>query len=548
MNVRPTTLDHQVSPSPVLPPLPILFGQRAWPVWVLLAGVAGVIAYLYAESLGVLFHAWFEDDNYSHGPFIPLIAAYLVWLRRQPLQTIERRGTWWGGAVIAAGLFIYILGQFAAMHAVVQLSLWMVLVGFVTCLVGLSGVAVLAFPLLYLLAAIPVPEFLHYELSNRLQLLSSALGVGCLQLIGVVAYREGNVIDLGPIQLQVVEACSGLRYLFPLTALTLLCAYLYRESLWKRVMLVLSSIPISILLNGFRIGAIGVLVESYGQSAAEGFRHFFEGWVFFVASLGSLYVEMWVLARVGAGASRRPFAELIGVPPVGAGLSGSTTAARATRAGVSYGPLVAGCVLLAAAALAAPTVIPHEFPPPARQSLLEFPLQLGEWQGASSAMERHYLEALQLDDYVLADFTDAGQRPVNVYVAYYLSPKKGRSSHSPKQCIPGGGWEITSFAPVRLEAASGLSAAQEINRVVIQKGGQKQIVYYWFKQRERWISSEYAVKFFLFWDSLTRQRADGALVRLVSSLHAGETEAAVDQRLQTMAGLVTPMLGRYVPD
>ena len=548
MNVRPATLDSPSPPPSVLSPFPILFSQRSWPVWGILAVAAGVIAYLYAESLGVLFQAWFQDDNYSHGPFIPLIALYLVWLRWQPLQLIERQGAWWGVPVIAAGLFMYVLGQFAAMHAVVQISLWMVLVGFVTCLVGLSGVSLLAFPLFYLLTAIPVPEFLHYELSNRLQLLSSALGVGCLQLIGVVAYREGNVIDLGPIQLQVVEACSGLRYLFPLTALTLLCAYLYRERLWKRVALVLSSIPISILLNGFRIGAIGILVESYGRSAAEGFRHFFEGWVFFVASLGLLCVEMWVLAHVGSRASRRPFAELIGVPSVNARSSEATVAARSTSAFASYGPLAVGGLFLVAAALAAPTIVPREFPSPARQSLLEFPLQLGEWQGASSALERQYLEALQLDDYVLADYSGAEKIPVNVYVAYYLSPKKGRSSHSPKQCIPGGGWEITSFAPVRLESVPGLSAEQEANRVVIQKGGQKQIVYYWFKQRDRWITSEYAVKFFLFWDSLTRQRADGALVRLVSSMHAGETEAAVDRRLQTMAGLVTPMLSQYVPD
>lgn len=547
MNARPATLDSPAS-SPVMSPFPILFGQRSWPVWGMLAVAAGVMGYLYAESLGILFQAWFEDDNYSHGPFIPLIAMYLAWLRWPLLLKIERRGIWWGVAVIAAGLFIYVLGQFAAMHAVVHLSLWMVLVGFITCLVGLSGVALLAFPLLYLLAAIPVPEFLHYELSNRLQLLSSALGVGCLQLIGVMAYREGNVIDLGPIQLQVVEACSGLRYLFPLTALTLLCAYLYRERVWKRVALVLSSIPISILLNGFRIGAIGILVDSYGQSAAEGFRHFFEGWVFFVASLGLLCLEMWVLARAGSSASRRPFAELIGLPSAESGAVDAPAAARSTSAFASYGPLVTGGALLVAAALAAPAVIPHEFPSPARQSLLEFPLQLGDWQGVSSAMERQYLDALQLDDYVLADYVTAEKVPVNVYVAYYLSPKKGRSSHSPKQCIPGGGWEITSFAPVPLERGSGRNVGQEINRVVIQKGGQKQIVYYWFKQRDRWMTSEYAVKFFLFWDSLTRQRADGALIRLVSSMHAGETEAAVDRRLQAMAGLVTPMLSRYVPD
>ena len=163
-------------------------------------------------------------------------------------------------------------------------------------------------------------------------------------------------------------------------------------------------------------------------------------------------------------------------------------------------------------------------------------------------MERQYLDALALDDYVMADYMTADRRPVNVYVAYYLSPKKGRSSHSPKQCIPGGGWEITSFEPTRMDHRSEVRADQEINRVVVQKDGYKQIVYYWFKQRDRWITSEYFVKFFLFWDSLTRHRADGALVRLSSSVHPGENEASVDERLQAMVGLVTPLLARYVPD
>ena len=258
------------------------------------------------------------------------------------------------------------------MYAVVHFSLWIVIVGLLACVIGLSGIRLLAFPLLYLLAALPLPVFLQNELSSRLQLWSSALGIGCLQLVGVMAYREGNVIDLGPIQLQVVEACSGIRYLFPLIALTLLCAYLYREPFWKRALLVLSSIPISILLNGFRIGAIGVLVEAYGGSAAEGFSHFFEGWVFFVASLGLLCAEMWALARVGSSTSRRPFAQLIG--PSAACVSASTLAVQPSAGRVSPAPLLVGGVLLILAAFAAPLVAPHDFPPPARQSLLDFPL------------------------------------------------------------------------------------------------------------------------------------------------------------------------------
>ncbi len=545
MSTRPTTLDTSSSSASGLSWAPFSMDRRGTVLWAVLAAMMTVLGYLYANSLRFLAEAWLEDNN-SHGPFILLITLYMIWGRWPQLQTIKRRGSWWGLPIVVAGLFIYVVGEFAAMHAVVHFSLWVVIVGLLACAIGLSGIRLLAFPLLYLLAAIPLPTFLQTELSSRLQLWSSALGIGFLHLIGVMAYREGNIIDLGPIQLQVVEACSGLRYLFPLTALTLLGAYLYREALWKRVLLVLSSVPISILLNGFRIGAIGVLVESYGLSAAEGFTHFFEGWVFFVASLGVLCAEMWILARVGSTASRRPFAELVGLPEVG--ISTSRQATPPSAAPVSLAPVLAGGGLLILAAVTAPSTAPQDFPPPVRQSLIEFPLQLGVWEGVASPLERQYLDALQLDDYVLADYTAVGQRPVNVYVAYYQSPKKGRSSHSPKQCIPGGGWDITSFEPVQMDRVSSLKSGQEVNRAVIQKGGQKQIVYYWFKQRDRWITSEYVVKLFLFWDSLTRHRSDGALVRLVSGVYAGETEAIVDERLQAMASLVTPLLDRYVPD
>ncbi len=545
MSTQPTTIGQSL-PSPSGPPLiQSSTNRNAAARWAILAVIMTILGYLYADSLRFLGEAWLEDNN-SHGPFIPLIVLYMIWLRWPTLQFVEHRGSWWGLSIVGVGLCVYVVGQFAAMHAVVQLSLWMVIVGLLGCAIGVTGLRRLAFPLCYLLAAVPLPVFLQYELSSKLQLWSSTLGVGFLHVIGVTAYREGNVIDLGPTQLQVVEACSGLRYLFPLTALTLLVAYLYRESLWKRAVLVLSSVPISILLNGFRIGIIGILVSIYGSAAAEGFTHFFEGWIFFVASLALLCGEMWILARIGSARPRRSFAALIGLP---SGESVMRSDVAQPAATITFAPMIVAGGLLAVAAVAAPTLDPEEFPsPPSRQQLVDFPLRLGGWTGVASPLERHYLDALALDDYVMADYTAADHRPVNVYVAYYLSPKKGRSSHSPKQCIPGGGWEIMSFEPTRMDHVAGIMPGQEINRVVVQKDGHKQIVYYWFKQRDRWVTSEYLVKFFLFWDSLTRHRADGALVRLASSVHPGENEAIADERLQAMVSLVTPLLGRYVPD
>ncbi len=266
-----------------------------------------LLGYLYADSLAFLFRYWTASEDYSHGMFVPLISLFLIWQARHRIAVAGIENSWWGLAVIAAGLLLYVIGEFATLYVLQHVSLWMVIVGLVIALIGVRGARAIAFPLSYLLTSIPLPVFLYASLSSQLQLWSSALGVGCLQLVGVTAFREGNVIDLGPIQLQVVEACSGIRYLLPLTSLALLCAYLFKDRMWKRVLLVLSSIPISILVNGFRIGMIGVLIEWYGQGAAEGFYHLFEGWVLFMASLGLLILEMWVLARIGTRGDRSSF-------------------------------------------------------------------------------------------------------------------------------------------------------------------------------------------------------------------------------------------------
>ena len=266
-----------------------------------------LLGYLYADSLAFLFGYWIGSEDYSHGMFVPLISLFLIWQARHRIAETGAENAWWGFAVISAGLFLYWIGELATLYVLQHVSLWMVIVGLVIASIGVCGARAIAFPLSYLLTSIPLPIFLYASLSSQLQLWSSALGVGFLQLVGVTAFRDGNVIDLGPVQLQVIEACSGIRYLLPLTSLALLCAYLFKDRMWKRMVLVLSSIPISIVVNGFRIGMIGVLVEWYGQEAAEEFYHLFQGWMLFMASLGLVILEMWVLARIGSKGDRSSF-------------------------------------------------------------------------------------------------------------------------------------------------------------------------------------------------------------------------------------------------
>jgi len=518
-----------------------------------------LLGYLYFDSLAFLFGHWIGSDDYSHGMFVPLISLFLIWQARHRIAVAGIENSWWGLAVISAGLFLYWFGEFATLYVLQHVSLWMVIVGLVIALMGVRGARAIAFPLFYLLTSIPLPQFWYASLSSQLQLWSSALGVGFLHLVGVTAFRDGNVIDLGPVQLQVVEACSGIRYLLPLTSLALLCAYLFKDRTWKRVLLVLSSIPISVLVNGFRIGMIGMLVEWYGQGAAEGFYHLFEGWVLFMASLGLLILEMWVLASIGSKGDRSSF--LSRFTWTDSNLQGSTRHLQPLTSPLQRfqpppsshklfpGPAyLCSVALLVPVALASTVMVEREEVAPPRAMFVDFPMKLDGWLGTSLTLEKKFIDQLRFDDYVLVDYRFGDGQPVNLYAAYYRSQRKGQSAHSPQSCLPGGGWEISSINSMNLPAKSGMIRSLHVNRALIKKDSQKQIVLYWFKQRDRILSNEYLVKLYLFWDALSRGRTDGALVRIASLVGPGETEDIVDQRLLRFVSTIEPELTRYVPD
>ncbi|THI88245.1 MAG: VPLPA-CTERM-specific exosortase XrtD [Nitrospira sp. CG24A] len=501
--------------------------------------VVALLGLIYGNSFSYLFDEWMENEDYGHGIFIPVISLALIWWRREDILAAGLAPTWWGLLPVTLGLGLFIVGELATLYFLQHLSFWLVLSGLILSIAGLSATYRMIFPLGYLLVMIPPPHMLQQSLSSSLQLISSALGVGCLQLVGITAFREGNVIDLGPMQLQVVEACSGLRYLFPLMALTLLCAYLFQDRVWKRVVLVASAIPLAVLLNGLRIGLIGVLVEYFGNGAAEGFMHAFEGWFLFVLSLSLLGLELWLLRKIG-----QPSSAMSNLFTTG---RTSTVSSPVFPLPSISAPVIACVTLLLGITVVSFQVVGREEAPPSRQSFLEFPMHLAEWHGEPMAMERQYVDVLRFDDYLLANYQGPGG-PINVYAAYYRSQKSGQATHSPKTCIPGGGWEITALNEVVVPAGLGAANGFRANRVAIQKGAQRQVVLYWFKQRNRLVTSEYLVKFFLLWDGVTMRRSDGALIRLVTAVEPGETEGAADQRVMQMAAAVHPLLPSYVPD
>ena len=142
---------------------------------------------------------------------------------------------------------------------------------------------------LHLVFMLPLPQFLYWRFNTGLQFVSSEIGVSIVSAMGVPVYLDGNVIDLGVYKLMVAEACSGLRYLFPIMSFSYVFAVLYRGPVWHKLTLLLFAIPVAVTMNAVRIGIIGVFVDRYGIAQAEGFLHVFEGWVVFLSCIAVLF-------------------------------------------------------------------------------------------------------------------------------------------------------------------------------------------------------------------------------------------------------------------
>lgn len=512
----------------------------AWRVpalfWIIVAAGLGLAIASAYEALAQMVQRWDTSEEYGYGYMIPVITAFLIWQRKDQLERVPFVGSWAGVALLGFGVLVILIGQLSALHSITQYGFVVAVIGTSYAVLGWPAFRVIVVPLLLLFLMVPLPAFLFNNLSSQLQLISSEIGVAVIRLFGVSVNLEGNVIDLGIYKLQVVEACSGLRYLFPLLSLSIIASYFYQAAVWKRVLVVLSSIPITVLMNSFRIGVIGVLVENYGIEQAEGFLHDFEGWIVFMACVALLVVEMWVLSHFGR--DRRPFREIFGM---------DFPAPTPPDAVVKTHPIsrqtVAGLVLLGIAFAGAFALGGREENIPSRAGFESFPLTLGEWRGHADRLDSFVLDELKLDDYLIGDYRHPERGTVNFYVAYYASQRSGAAAHSPRSCLPGGGWRIESHTKTAIEPGGMM-----VNRFVIRKGEYRQLVYYWFKQRDRIVANEFAVKWYLLWDGLTRHRSDGALVRLTTILAPGEDAAKGDARLREFAALAVPELTEHVPD
>jgi exosortase D (VPLPA-CTERM-specific) len=509
-------------------------------IWFSVALISALLIWAFSNELSYMVSQWDSVQEFSYGYLIPVVVLFLLWQKSDVLTRMEFEGSWLGVVVIGLGAALYAVGQLSTINVIAQYAFLVVLYGIVLAFMGLRGFKIISMPLLILVFMIPLPQFFFAQLSSQFQLVSSEIGVAVIRLFGISVFLEGNVIDLGTYKLQVVEACSGLRYLFPLMVFGFILAYFFKASWWKRAVIFLSTIPITILMNSFRIGVIGVTVNYWGEKMAEGFLHDFEGWVIFMTSTAVLAFEIWIFARLSK--DKRPLRQVFGL---------ELPASPPKNADIRHRPMpkqfVTALVAVGVFSVASAGMPEREEIIPNRTDFGGFPLALENWIGKSDRLEAIYVDALKFNDYTLINYVDDNKQLINFYVAYYASQRGGQSAHSPRSCLPGGGWKITSLMQQAIPETMVNGFPLTVNRALIEMGDQKQLVYYWFQQRGRVINNEYLVKWYLFLDALTRNRTDGALVRITTQVPASENIEQADSRLIRFAQTVNPLLNDYIP-
>ena len=258
--------------------------------WLALAVVAALPLFWF--GLAGLAVAWAKPE-FSHGPVIPVLSFYMFLHELKavppPARPVADRAA--GVAMIALALGLALVGNLVQIADIVFYALIVWVAGLVLTGFGWRRGRVFWPSVLHLVFMLPLPMFLYWEVTTALQGISSQVGVALVRAAGVPVFLDGNVIDLGVYKLMVAEACSGLRYLFPIMSFTYVFAVLYRGPRWLKAVLLLSAVPLAILMNAFRIGVIGILVDRYGIAQAEGFLHAFEGWVVFLSCIGLLLAD-----------------------------------------------------------------------------------------------------------------------------------------------------------------------------------------------------------------------------------------------------------------
>lgn len=269
--------------------------------WVWIGILTAIVVASYWNSLWALAGEW-QQPEYSHGYLIPVFAAVLLWMRREPFpDDIPASDRWWGVGLLTLGIVLRVLGTMWVLFTVDYISLIPSIMGVFVLVGGLRALRWAAAPIAFLIFMYPLPGFMKDNLLRPLQEIATRWSVYLMQTVGMEVYRDGNRIHLEQMDLNVVDACSGLRMLTIFTAMSvaIVLVIVVHRPWWERLIILVSAIPIALAVNILRITITGMLYSlNVKKEIAEAFFHGGAGLVMMPMAMGFLFLEVWILSKL----------------------------------------------------------------------------------------------------------------------------------------------------------------------------------------------------------------------------------------------------------
>ncbi|MBN1627894.1 MAG: VPLPA-CTERM-specific exosortase XrtD [Deltaproteobacteria bacterium] len=516
--------------------LNFIYVNRA--VYLPLVILIAILSLQFHKDINNMIRRW-NNEDLSYGYLVPLVFVYLIYLRRDVFKSFSFSPSYSGIILFCLSGTFYIAGKTGSLETFTYLSIWISIISVFLILFGTHTVKRLAFPFVILGFIIPVPEYLNQMFTFRLKIISSELSATMMRWAGLSVFRDGNVIDLGVTQLQVVDACSGLRYVLPLLLMGFIFAYLFHKSRLERLVVIGMTIPISILANAMRIAVTGYLTLKVSHEVAQGFFHGLSGWMVFMIS----FILLVLFGRIIRRHDRVREAEKTG----SADIDSSTIEDMKGLSRSKLYFLWSACFVClffwgCGALLSSPTV------KVARKSFENFPDSIGEWRGSKTFLEEDILKSLWADDYVMISFkNEKFPNTLLLLVPYYDYQGPKHTAHAPASCLIGGGYALLSKRVISRDFPPSHEKVK-IGQMILEKGDQKILSNYWFQGRGRIIAGEYSNKWYLLWDSITRRRSDGALVRIETTVDKGQAIEDVQNIMDIFTGQLMGVLTEYIPE
>ncbi len=510
----------------------VSFGRKSFlilSVWLLVASC--FLAYW--GTLKGLVNIWYTDEDYSYGFLIPLIVAYMIWDKRSTIKSLPISWNWIGGSLFFLFLLISTYGILGSSPSAVRPAIPFLLLSIVLFCFGKYVFKALLLPLFFLIFMVPLPTVVQTNVGVPLKLLSTKLGSGLLNIFGVSAFVQGNVIDLGNIQLQVVDACSGLRYIFPLLALGVLAACLSEKKPWKRVVIIAFTVPVAVITNGVRIGATGILAQKYGSSVAEGFFHGFSGWLIFMFAFVLIILLMFLLKMIKGGDPKPGALGRLIEKILSKGESGCSVIPS----------IICICALLLMSGISQATGAMPRLT--LQGGFSGFPMTIGRWSGETDRMDSNMVALSGAEEALSAKYTGADGKAVFLYIGYRGSPFMENENffHSPNVCLPSQGWNTLQLKKRIIQKVPLLGFIQA-TEMVIENMNARQLVYYWFQTKKNTSDNVNINRFQLTLHALKHDNTYDLFVRPITPIYPNEGVKNAEER---MDGFVNEFTAAILP-